>query len=195
MVANQPYRAFQLSDDVGDEVRRVTGRWWLISLLGLVTAVLGICLLVNLATAVNVLALLVAIALIVEGINELVTADRQQRRWLSYLLGAVWIVIGVVAVAWPGITLLALAATVGIGLLVGGVVQAGMAITARRGLPMWGLWLALGILTFLIGIVALVWPGLTILTLAIWLGITLLVRGVGTIWFSILLRRAHQITS
>jgi uncharacterized membrane protein HdeD (DUF308 family) len=195
MVANQPYRAFQLSDDVGDEVRRVTGRWWLITLLGLVTAVLGICLLVNLATAVSVLALLVAIGLIIEGINEIVTADRQQRRWLSYLLGAVWIVIGVVAVAWPAITLLALAVTVGIGLLVGGVVQTGMAIMTRRGLPMWGLWLALGILTFLIGIVALVWPGLTILTLAIWLGITLLVRGVGTIWFSLLLRRAHRITS
>jgi uncharacterized membrane protein HdeD (DUF308 family) len=194
MVTNQPYRPFGLStgDGLTDTVRRVTGRWWLVTLLGVATTVLAICLLANLATAVGVLAVLVAIALIVDGVNELLTADRQRKRWPSYALGVIWIVIGVVALAWPGITLLALAATVGVGLIVGGVLQAGMAVTMRRSLPMWGLWLALGVLTVLVGILALAWPGLTILTLAIWLGVTLLLRGIGTIWFSLLLRRAHQ---
>ncbi|GAB2991347.1 DUF308 domain-containing protein [Amycolatopsis acidiphila] len=193
MVTNQPYRPFGLStgEGLGETVRRVTGRWWLVTLLGVAVTVLAVCLLVNLATAVGVLAVLVAIALIVDGINELVTADRQRERWPAYVLGAVWIVIGVLALAWPGLTLLALATLVGIGLIIGGVMQTSMAITMRRTLPMWGLWLGLGVLTVLVGILALVWPGLTILTLAIWLGVNLLFRGIGTIWFSLLLRRAH----
>lgn len=195
MVANQSYRPFGLyaGDGIGETVRRVTGRWWLVTLLGVATSVLAILLLINLATAVGVLALLVAIALIVDGVNELIMADRQHRRWPSYALGVVWIVVGVLALAWPGLTLLALAAVVGIGLIVGGVMEAGMAASLRRSLPMWGLWLGLGVLAAIVGVLALAWPGITILTLAIWLGVDLLVRGVGTIWFSLLLRRVgHQ---
>lgn len=194
MVTNQPYRPFGLyaGDGPGETVRRVTGRWWLVTLLGVATTVLAICLLANLATAVGVLAVLVAIALIVDGFNELLTADRQYRRWPTYALGVVWIVIGVIALAWPGITLLALAAIVGVGLIVGGVMEAGTAVMMRRALPMWGLWLVLGVLTVIIGILALAWPSLTILTLAIWLGVNLLFRGLGTIWFSLLLRQARQ---
>ncbi|TNC29723.1 HdeD family acid-resistance protein [Amycolatopsis alkalitolerans] len=193
MVTNPPYRPFGLgtAEGIGETVRKVTGRWWLVALFGLATAVLGILLLADLATAVGVLAVLVAVALIFEGFNELVMADRARRRWPSYLLGVVWLVVGVIALAWPGITLLALAATVGVGLIVAGALESVMAVTTRA--PMWGLSLVLGILTVLIGVVALAWPGITILTLAIWLGISLLFRGIGMIWFSLMLRRVHQV--
>ncbi|KAA9162012.1 hypothetical protein FPZ12_012265 [Amycolatopsis acidicola] len=190
MTANESYPPFTMP--VAEELQRVTGRWWVAAILGVVTAVLGLLLLVDLATAVGVLAVLVAIALLADGFTELLTAGRQTPSWPAYLIGVVWIVFGVVALAWPGITLLALATLVGIGLIIGGVMQIAAAVTGRRGLPMWGLYLALGIITVIIGLLALVWPGITILTLAIWLGITLLFRGIGTIWFSMMLRRAHK---
>ncbi|MTD59016.1 HdeD family acid-resistance protein [Amycolatopsis pithecellobii] len=195
MVTNPSFKPFGLgtTDGMRETVRRVTGRWWLVTLFGVATVVLGVLLLVHLATAVGALAILVAIALIVDGIDELVTADRQRRRWAAYALGAVWIVIGVIALVWPGITLLALAVTIGIGLIVGGIMQVMMAVSMRAELPMWGLWLALGIVTVIIGVLALAWPGITILTLAIWLGIILVVRGFGAVWFSLMLRRAHQL--
>ncbi|HVV08557.1 HdeD family acid-resistance protein [Amycolatopsis sp.] len=189
MTANESYPAFTMP--VAEELRRVTGRWWLVAILGVVTAVLGLLLLVDLATAAGVLAVLVAIALLADGFNELLTADRQNPRWAAYVIGTVWIVFGIIALAWPGITLLALATLVGIGLIVGGFMQIAAAVTWRRGLPMWGLYLTVGILTVIVGVLALVWPGLTILTLAIWLGVTLLFRGIGTIWFGLMLRRAH----
>ncbi|WP_236795090.1 HdeD family acid-resistance protein [Amycolatopsis sp. GM8] len=194
MVAHQPYQPFGLrtTDGIGETVRRVTGRWWLVTLFGVATAVLGILLLVNLATAVGVLAVLVAIALIVDGVNELVTADRQRTRWAAYVLGVVWIAVGVIALVWPGITLLALAALVGIGLIVGGFMQVAMSVSMRGDLPMWGLYLALGIITVIIGVLALAWPGITILTLAIWLGINLVFRGFGAIWFSLMLRQVGK---
>lgn len=192
MATTDTYRAFGITfaGELAEEVRRISRRWWLIALLGLATVVLAILLLANLATAVGVLTVLVAIALLVEGVDDLVMAGRHRVRWPSYLIGALWIIVGVVGLVWPGITLLALAVVVGVGFVVAGVGQIGAALTWRRGLPMWGLWLTLGILTLLIGVIALVWPGLTILTLAIWLGIGLLLRGLGTLWFSLQLRKA-----
>ncbi|NIH83710.1 HdeD family acid-resistance protein [Amycolatopsis granulosa] len=194
MAVHQSHGAFRMTfgDGMAGELRRVTGRWWAVALLGVATAVLGILLLANLAVAVGTLAILVAIALFAEGADEIITAGRHRTRWPFYLLGVLWIVVGVIALAWPGITLLALAVLVGAGFVVGGIGQIAAALTWRRRLPLWGLWLALGVVTLLIGVVAPVWPGLTILTLAIWLGIALLVRGIGELWFAFQLRRAHQ---
>ncbi|MGI6877012.1 HdeD family acid-resistance protein [Amycolatopsis sp. 3B14] len=194
MAAHQPYGAFRvtLGAGAGGELRRVTGRWWMVALLGVATAVLGVLLLVNLAVAVGTLAVIVAIALLFEGFDEVLTADRHRTRWPSYLLGVVWIGIGVIALAWPGITLLTLAVVVGVGFVVAGAGQIAASLAWRRRLPMWGLWLGLGVVTLLIGVVALVWPDLTILTLAIWLGIALVLRGAGALRFALQLRRAHQ---
>ncbi|MFF5989641.1 HdeD family acid-resistance protein [Prauserella flavalba] len=192
MATTDTYRAFGITfaGELAEEVRRIAKRWWLIALLGLATVVPAILLLANLATAIGVLTVLVAIALLVEGVDDIVMAGRHRVRWPSYVIGALWIIVGIVALVWPGITLLALAVVVGVGFVVAGIGQIGAALTWRRGLPMWGLWLTLGILTLLIGVIALVWPGLTILTLAIWLGIGLLLRGLGTLWFSLQLRKA-----
>ncbi|GAB3572562.1 hypothetical protein GCM10027445_30280 [Amycolatopsis endophytica] len=194
MAVHQPSGAFRISFGQGmaGELRRVTGRWWLVAALGVATTVLGVLLLANLAAAVGTLAVLVAIALFVEGIDEIATAERHRTRWPSYLLGAVWIVVGVIALAWPGITLLTLAVVVGIGFVVAGIGQIGATVTWRRNLPVWGLWLAMGVVTLAIGVLALVWPGITILTLALWLGVALVVRGVGALWFGLQLRRAHR---
>lgn len=194
MAVDQPSGAFRITfgQDMARELQRVTGRWWVVAGLGIATTVLGVLLLANLAAAVGTLAVLVAIALFAEGIDEIVTADRHRTHWPSYLLGAVWIAVGVIALAWPGITLLTLAVVVGIGFIVNGLGQIGASVKFRRSLPMWGLWLALGAITLLIGVLALVWPGLTILTLAIWLGVALVARGVGALWFGLQLHQVHR---
>lgn len=191
MSTTEPYRAFghTFAGETADEVRAVAKWWWLISLLGLATMVLGILLLANLVTAVGVLSVLVAVAMLVEGVDDFVMASRHRLRWPSYVTGALWLVAGLVTLVWPGITLLALAVVVGVGFVVAGAVQCGTAVALRRGLPMWGLWATIGVLTVAVGVIALVLPGLTILTLAAWLGIGLLLRGLGTLWFSVPLRR------
>ncbi|GHE81202.1 hypothetical protein GCM10017786_09420 [Amycolatopsis deserti] len=194
MAVHQPSGAFRVSfgEGMARELRRVTGRWWMVALLGVATLVLGVLLLANLATAVGTLAVLVALALLFEGFDEILTAERHRTRWPSYLLGLVWIAVGVIALAWPGITLLTLAVVVGAGFVLAGVGQIAASVAWRARLPMWGLWLGLGVVTLLIGLVALVWPDLTILTLAIWLGLALVMRGLGALWFGLQLRRAHR---
>ena len=118
-------------------------KWWLIVALGIALIVIGVLLLVNTDAAEFTLALLVAIALFLAGADEIVEAPRHRTRWPSYVLAAIWIAAGVIALVWPEVTLWALAFVVGLGFFVGGVAEAvrrhpfpshaaGMGALARR---------------------------------------------------------------
>ena len=147
--------------------RSAPQRW-----LGLVAGpglvlLLGIFLLANPFSAVRTLALLVALDLALEGMDHIVNAPRYRVRWAAYLLGALYLVTGIVAVSWPGITLWALALIVGVGLVIGGGVQLLVVTLFHRDLPNRWVFLAMGVLTVLTGLLALSWPGATVLADAI----------------------------
>jgi len=88
--------------------------------------------------------------------------------WAVVLRGVLAVVFGVVAIAWPDITLLALVFLFGAYALVNGVfavvsAAAGGRATAGRG------WLIVeGAVSILVGLAAFVWPGVTTLVL-LWL--------------------------
>jgi uncharacterized membrane protein HdeD (DUF308 family) len=186
MTSSEPYVAVSFTDTFATPLVR---KWWLVLLLGLAMIVIGLLLLFNIAEAAFTLAILVAFGLFVAGVDELVEAARHEVRWPSYVLAVIWIVTGVVALVWPDVTLWALAVTVGLGFLIGGIAQAVFAVRMHRELPGWGLWLIAGILGAIVGIVALVWPGATVLALAVLLGVWVLVRGVVTTMFALGLRQ------
>lgn len=169
-------------------------RWGLVVGLGVAMAVIGLLLLLNPFGAVKTLAVLVALGLAVAGVDELSQAERHRVRWPSYVLGAIWLVTAVVALLWPGVTLWAVAVWVGIGLIAGGIAEVGFAVTLRRELPRWGVWLLDGALSVVIGVLALAWPAATLLALAILLGLRVFFRGLSTIAFGLALRAIHRTT-
>jgi uncharacterized membrane protein HdeD (DUF308 family) len=86
--------------------------------------------------------------------------------WLLLLRGIAAVVFGVLAILWPGLTLLALAYLFAAYALVDGVCALGAAIFGHAGgmVPRW--WLAVvGIFGILAGLVAFAWPGMTALFL------------------------------
>jgi len=170
-------------------------RWKIVLFLGVALMVVGVLLLLNIVNAAFTLALLVSVALVLEGLDELAQAERHEIHWPSYVLGAIWISTGVVAAAWPGVTLWALAAVAGIGFIVGGVAQIVIAGRYRRLLPGWALWLVAGTMSVVVGIACLVWPGVTILVLGILLGLRIVMRGAVTTKFALGLRHMQQMTS
>lgn len=170
-------------------------RWKLVVGLGAVMAVVGFVLLVDLAGAVRTLALLVALGLVLTGIDELAQAARHSRPWPAQVLAAVWIATGIVALAWPGVTLWALALTTGVGLIIGGGAEILFTLRYRRELPFWFLWLVDGAVTVVLGVFALSWPGATIVVLAVLLGLRVLMRGLATIAFGLGLRQLEHTTS
>jgi uncharacterized membrane protein HdeD (DUF308 family) len=108
---------------------------------------------------------------------EVLVVDLRQA-WPVLLVRAVFAVaLGMVALIWPTITLLALAWAFGIYAIIDGVTQITDGIR-RRDRPRWWVGLLLGLLALAAGVVALIWPDITAVALAVVIGIWLLVTGV-----------------
>jgi uncharacterized membrane protein HdeD (DUF308 family) len=176
-----------------EEARRLTGAWWLFVVAGLAVAAVGVLLLANPFEAATTLALLVALALALEGIEELLTASRYRPAWAGYLIGALYLVVAVWAVAWPDITLWALAVVVGIGLLVTGVVRLVAVLRFHHELPYRWLFLLGAVASIAIGVLALAWPEATVLVLAVILGVRVVIAGLTILAFGLGLRGVHQV--
>src|SRR3954451_9260955 len=91
--------------------------------------------------------------------------------------GVLAIVIGVVSVAWPNITVGAFVVLFAVYAFLAVVTDAMRAFSSDRAGPVVG-WLLLAVLSVAGGIIALVWPGITALALAIWVAIWALVTGI-----------------
>jgi uncharacterized membrane protein HdeD (DUF308 family) len=102
--------------------------------------------------------------------------------------GVVAVVFGVLALVWPALTAVALALLFGAYALIDGV---GLIIAAFRhgGWPRRLLSGLAGLLSFAAGAVAVVWPGITVLALAILVGAWALVTGISEIVAAIRLRQ------
>ena len=167
------------SSYAGASPTRHTGTRVAVGLLGLATLVIGVVLLFNPVAAARTLALLLGLAFVVGGLLEIAVGwDAEKRRWASFALGAVLVIGGVLAVVWPGVTLLTLAWITGLSLIVHGAARVGLAVVARHETSSWG-WLALaGAVNLLIGVLAIAWPQATVLVLSLVLGAQVTVFGV-----------------
>lgn len=179
--------------ELDDAARSVAKRWGWYLLAGVAITVIGLLLLFNLFDAVATLAILVGVSLVIQGVDEIANAGRYQPRWPGYVLGLIDIVAGGLALAWPGVTLWALAVIVGVGYLVSGIAQLVFVIRNHHDLPNRWVFVLLGAVSVLTGLVALSWPRATILVLAIFLGIRVLMTGIAMIAFSLGLREINQL--
>jgi uncharacterized membrane protein HdeD (DUF308 family) len=104
-------------------------------------------------------------------------AETASRSMWSTLLGGVGLlVLGIILVAWPGITLATLIYLFGFLILFAGIMYAVAALVRPAGHRLWAF--VGGTLATVFGIIILVWPGLTALTLIYLIAIWALVAGV-----------------
>jgi len=90
--------------------------------------------------------------------------------------GLLALAVGVIAIAWPGVTIGAVVIIFAIGAFTSGIWQAGSAFSQDRFGPVLG-HLLLALLDGAAGIVALAWPGITAYALTIWIGAWAVVTG------------------
>jgi uncharacterized membrane protein HdeD (DUF308 family) len=110
--------------------------------------------------------------------------------WVLALRGIFGIVFAVLALMWPGLTLLTLSVLFGAWALASGAVAVTGAVRQRRTDDDWWLPLLLGLVSIGAGIVALWNPVLTALVLVLVMGANALVSGVLDIVAAIRLRKA-----
>src|SRR6266496_5556796 len=92
------------------------------------------------------------------------------------LLGVLAIIVGIIALAWPGVTILALVILFAIYAFIGAGLQAMRAFSSATAGPVFG-HLLLGLVDIAAGVVALVWPGPTALVLVLIVAIWAVVAG------------------
>lgn len=111
-----------------------------------------------------------------------------QNWWLLLLRGIAGIVFGVLAFVWPGITLLTMIIFYGAYALMDGVFAIGAAFRGGDAQSRW--WLILiGLLGIAAGLLTFLWPGLTALALATFIGVWSLIHGVFEIVGAIKIRK------
>ncbi|MCW7541752.1 HdeD family acid-resistance protein [Aquabacterium sp. A7-Y] len=111
--------------------------------------------------------------------------------WVIALRGVAALSFGVLALVWPGITLLVLVSLFAAYALLAGAAATVGAIK-RRGSKGWGLTLLLGIVSLTAGVVAIVFPGSTTLALVLLMGVNALITGALDIALAIRLRKVIQ---
>jgi uncharacterized membrane protein HdeD (DUF308 family) len=167
--------------------RQLKAVWWVFLVIGVVTAGLGVLVIVHPITGAYGLAILIAITLMVSGIGDILGAAQWRHSWVPIVWGVLSIGVGVAALVWPDITLWALAVLIGAVLIARGVMRAAAAVAGRP--PMWGLWLFVGLLELSAGVISWVWPEATIFVLAVVIGVDLLIAGIASIVFAVRTRR------
>ena len=96
------------------------------------------------------------------------------------LLGILAVIVGVIAIAWPGVTILALVILFAIYAFMAAGLQGARAFSSRNAGPVFG-HLLLGLIDLAAGVVALVWPAPTAFVLVIVVAAWALVSGVAEV--------------
>ncbi|HEX7734107.1 MAG TPA: HdeD family acid-resistance protein [Ktedonobacteraceae bacterium] len=98
--------------------------------------------------------------------------------WLMLIWGILVVLFGLCAIFWPHITLLVLVSLFGAFALVNGVLAIFMAIQERHQIPYWGTELALGILSLIVGLGVMFWPGLSALVILYMIATWAIITGI-----------------
>jgi|tagenome__1003787_1003787.scaffolds.fasta_scaffold20788696_1 uncharacterized membrane protein HdeD (DUF308 family) len=158
---------------------------------GLVALIWPTITLLILAWAFGIYAIIDGTIQIVDGIRR---RDRP-RWWIGVLLGLLELAAGVLALIWPGISAVALAAVVGAWALVTGFIEIVSAIRQRRERRRPALLLLVGLASVVAGVVILAWPVHGAVALAALVGGFAVVYGILLAVLALGLRTAAQATT
>jgi uncharacterized membrane protein HdeD (DUF308 family) len=113
----------------------------------------------------------------------------QKAWWMLALRGAAGVLFGVLAILWPGITLLVLVALFAAYAFVTAIVSVSAGIQNRKTDKGWWLLLVLGIVAFAAGVVSVMYPDVTALFLVVLMGANALFTGALDIAIAVRLRK------
>lgn len=167
---------------------------WVRVVIGVAGVILGAALIVRPTTSLGVLALLIGVGMILTGVQELVGGEHEAAPRWRVLMAVLWIAAGVFVLLWLGLTVRVLALVVAAGLIVNGVFsllsafRRGQTPDARVAAAL------LGVASIAFGLLALLWPDITLLVVAVVFGARLVIAGLLEIWHALRGTRAKETT-
>ena len=151
--------------------------WWILGLVGLLSIAAGVIVLVEPSISLATLAVITGIYFLIDGIFEIVRAivGATPSRGLLALLGAISAIAGVILIRHPIEGVVVIALLVGLWLLTIGIVHFVQAFEDHD--HRW-MTVAIAVLEVIAGIVIVASPGIGVATLALLVGISLILRGI-----------------
>ncbi len=160
------------------DARVLARAWWLLAVLGVLSAAAGLIVRARPSTSLGALAVITGVFMLVDGIFEVTWAifDPRQNRALVAVFGVITAIVGVILIRHPTHAVVAIALLLGLWLIAAGVLRL-FRVFAEPGRGLWSALLAA--LELIGGIVIVSSPGIGVATLALLIGLSLVVRGVG----------------
>ena len=170
------------------DVREIGGIWWLTLIVGIIWTIYGMFVLSLRPTTIWSLAILIGISFILGGVAQIMVAARVDSwKWLFYVGAVLSIIAGIVAFAWPGMTLYVLAVFLAWYLVIGGIFSVIAAFVGPKR-DWWWVAIVVGVLMFILGVWAVSTPGRELLLFINIVGIWMVFYGVGEIFQAFALR-------
>ena len=170
-----------------DVLRDITRSWWILLLIGCLSVIAGVIVLAKPSDSLSVLVIVCGIFIVLSSVLELWTVVTGSRSGTAVLLGVLGIVIGILLIRHPigGVTAATL--LVGVWFVAIGVIRLLDALTMDR-----GKWvLAVAGLQIVAGIVLVASPHIGLATLALLIGIALILNGAALGGLGIAVRALH----
>ncbi len=111
--------------------------------------------------------------------------DTIKHWYVPLLVGLFFVIVSIVVFSSPMASLLTLSILFAISFLFGGIAEIVFSVSNRQQLDNWGWSLAFGIITLIVGLLLFMNPGLSVITLAFYVGFIVLFRSVAAISFSL----------
>lgn len=182
---------FGLFDEAVDGVLATTRYWWLLLVSGLAWIVIAVVILRFDYTTVAAIAVLFSVFSFAAAGNEVMVGAVSSGGWriVRWLLAALFVVVGVVALIRPADTFVGLAAVMSFYFIFRGAFDVATAFAGSR-LPGWWVLVLVGIAELAIGFWAAGSWNISVVVLVSWVAAGALIHGVGQIASAFLLRKA-----
>ena len=165
-----------MSTNAADNLRPVTSLWWLPALFGVITLGVGVFFVVSPHETLSTFTAIAGIFLLFDGVLAIFGSifGKGEGRGLLALIGVLSAIAGLVLIKKPFDTLVVFTLIVGVWFVVAGIVRFVVALGSPEGR---GGNILTAILDLIAGILILAWPDLGLATVAVIIGIVLIMRG------------------
>jgi uncharacterized membrane protein HdeD (DUF308 family) len=166
--------------------------WPFVLAVGILSFLAGVITIVWPGVTILALVFVLGVFLLVAGGAEIgwSIAERHAPGWGMILFrGIIDLITGIVVLAWPDVTALVLALLLAFWLLLYAVTTLWYAYRHRGERPHTGHFVAWGIAALVAGVITVAWPGVTVLVVALVIGIALVFEGAVLIRLAFTLRR------
>ncbi len=166
--------------------------WWVMLLRGILAIIFAFLAFFWTGLTLEVLVVLFAIFAIGEGlfaIGASIQASKHHEKWGTFLLeGVLGIIAGVIILTWPGISIVIFVYLIALWALITGLVEILIGGTTEITPTAKSMIILVGVLSLILGVVMLAYPGATIAILIWLLGVYALVAGIAMMVFSFQLK-------